>query len=95
MDSGLLRYAQSGWLLCLVLLTVHGIEAKQLKNRLFATGHSKWWTVPLLLTIIGLAACPPRLGRLRVLLVLAFIVPQFPLFIDKNESPEEGGQPEL
>lgn len=91
-DSRLLQYAQNGWLFSLGLFVVYGLEARQLKDRLLATGYSKWWTVPLILIIVGLAACPPALGYVRVVLVLAFVVSQFPLFIDKGgRSAERGG----
>jgi hypothetical protein len=82
----LLQFALTCWPSCLGLLAVWAIEARQVRSRMLATGHSAWWTAPLILTIIGLAACPPALGSLRVLLVLIFIAPQVPIFVDRSQD---------
>jgi hypothetical protein len=70
--------------LFLGLLTVCAAEARQIWIRLLATGHSVRWTAPLILAIVGLAACPPALERLRLLFVLLFIVAQAPIFLDSR-----------
>jgi len=71
------------------------ILAIRIKSRLLVTGHSGWWTAPLVLTMIGLAVCPPGLGKVQLVLVLVFIVPQLPLFIDKRKPcPPENGSGE-
>jgi hypothetical protein len=88
-DSGPLQHALNGWYYCLGLLAVYWIEARQINSRLAATGHSTGWTIPLVVTIIGLAASPPPgLGRLRVFFALAFIMPQLPLFFDDRDLPD-------
>jgi hypothetical protein len=90
-DSRLPQYALQCWLFCLALLVVYFIEAAQINHRLLTTGHSRWWTAPLMLALIGLAACPPGLSGLRGFFFWAFLVPQLPLFIDKSEKPGLNG----
>jgi uncharacterized membrane protein YhaH (DUF805 family) len=93
------QYILNCWPSCLALLVLFGFQAIKIKSRMFETGHSGWWAVPLVLTMIGLAACPPSLDKVlykvKVVLLWAFIVPQLPLFIDKRKPcPPENGSGE-
>lgn len=78
------------WPYALALLAVYGIEAWALNRRLRAIGHSIWWTVPVMLTVIAFAGCPPHWTTMRLVLVAAFIVYQIPLFLDRSEEHEHG-----
>jgi hypothetical protein len=55
-DSQWLHYFGNSWLLCLGIISVWWLQGGRIERRLVDTGHSKWWTVPLLFTMIALVA---------------------------------------
>jgi hypothetical protein len=88
-DSPWSHYLRDSWSLCLGVIGVWWIQQGRIKRRLLDTGHSRWWTIPLLFIMMAFVACPPRFGGPRAFLVAAFIVPQFPLFLDRRTGYAE------
>jgi hypothetical protein len=81
----LLQMVENYWLYLLAMLGVYSYEAWILSRHLRRRVHrSGWWAVPLMLPIIVFAACPPNWFAAHGFLLGAFILPQLPLFIDRN-----------
>ena len=89
-ETGFPVFFENSWPYLLAMLAVFSCETWILSSRLRARTHlTGWWGVPIMLAIIGYAACPPNLRMARLSLVVAFILLQFPLFIDKNVANDE------
>ena len=74
--------------LCGLVITI-AVGASRIRHRLAATANEEWLAVPLTLLLIGLAACPPSRASVRVAVVLAFLLPQIPLFFCSERPPSQ------